>query len=127
MQRHVAIHKPRQIACAGFVWRGRVTNPIFRFARYRATQGASGFLAAHRVNHQPDSQSEPRQNASRSHRFTAGCAESPDVSDTFLIERNPNKAVIQFSFPRSCAHRSDDDRSLRRDARDDHSARRDRR
>ena len=32
--------------------------PIFLFARHGAKQGASGFLAAHRVNHQSDSQRE---------------------------------------------------------------------
>ena len=36
-------HKPRQIGCVGFVGQGRVTYPIFSFARHRAKQGASGF------------------------------------------------------------------------------------
>ena len=52
-------HKPLQIGCVGFVWRCRVLFSTNFFARHRAKQDASGFLAAHRFNHQPDSQREP--------------------------------------------------------------------
>ena len=52
------VHKPRQIGCAGFVVLCRVHFPNISFARHGAKQVASGFLAAHRFNHQPDSQRE---------------------------------------------------------------------
>ena len=42
----------------GLCWARSGTYPIFYFARHGAKQGASGFLAAHRFNHQPDSQRE---------------------------------------------------------------------
>ena len=58
MQRHVAAHKPREIACVGFVGRGRVRCPTDSFARHGAKQGALGFAAGHRFNHQSDSQRE---------------------------------------------------------------------
>ena len=58
MQRHVAAHKPRQIDCVGFVGRGLVRCPTDSFARHGAKQGALGFFAGHRFNHQPDSQRE---------------------------------------------------------------------
>ena len=48
----------RQIGFVGFVWRSRVTNPIFGFARHGVKQGASGFFATHRFNHQSNSQRE---------------------------------------------------------------------
>ena len=51
-------HKPRQIGCVGFIGRGRVTYPIVCFARHGAKQGASGFFAGDRFNHQSDSQRE---------------------------------------------------------------------
>ncbi len=50
MQRHVATHKPRQIACAGFVWRGR--GLLTRFfvsldiGRHRARQVFSLLIAS---------------------------------------------------------------------------------
>ena len=43
MQRHVAAHKPREIACVGFVGRGRVVLPDFCFAPNSANLGGSGF------------------------------------------------------------------------------------
>ena len=51
-------YKPRQIGCVGFVGRGRVRTSTVSFARHGAKQGSSGFLVAHRVNHQSDSQRE---------------------------------------------------------------------
>ena len=51
-------YKPRQIGCVGFVGRGRVRTSTVSFARHGAKQGSSGFLAAHRFDHQPDSQRE---------------------------------------------------------------------
>ena len=41
-------HKPQQIACVGFVGRGRLRNPTDSFTRHGAKHGASDFLAAHR-------------------------------------------------------------------------------
>ena len=49
-------HKPRQIGCVGFVRLGRVRTPTDSFAPHGAKQGALGFLAGHRFNHQSDSQ-----------------------------------------------------------------------
>ena len=51
-------HKPRQIGCVGFVRLGRVRTPTDSFAPHGAKQGALGFLAGHRFNHQSDSQRE---------------------------------------------------------------------
>ena len=49
-------HKPRQTGCVGFVRLGRVRTPTDSFAPHGAKQGALGFLAGHRFNHQSDSQ-----------------------------------------------------------------------
>ena len=40
------------------MWALLGTYPNFCFTRHGAKQGASGFLIAHRFNHQPDSQRE---------------------------------------------------------------------
>ena len=67
----VSPRKPRQIACVGFVWRGRILTRFFvslDTGRNRARQVFS-LLIASVIN--LTAKEKPRQNASRSPRFNS--------------------------------------------------------